>query len=250
MKIILQKPSIHYFPPTTIQTKAAEFHAEFLNELLEHSAPLVLLSGGSAIPMYRDLFQYLAEKRPDLSNLTVSLFDERFVLRESPDSNEEQLRQVGVIELLNKHQAHWISYLGSTNRSGLEVAHSMSQEFAQQLFRDKELVIFAGIGEDGHTAGLLPTKNSLIIQEIFESDNNVEYYELPNDVINHFRQRLTSTPHLIRRAKHVIVYAKGGEKKQALREFLKHDQSISSFPSNALHEAANPVTIITDQKLD
>lgn len=243
-------PIFHIFPSISVQQESAKFILTLLAEELLKGPIFLLLSGGSAIAMYKEMFQLLIEKQTDLSNLTISLFDERFVLKGSTDSNEEQLRELGLLDLFQKHNAKWISYLNDTNRSGIEVAQQVCEQFKQELNENKKLIILAGVGDDGHTAGLLPTKNSLIIQEIFESKNDIEYYELSDDIINHFRQRLTATPELIKKADQIIVYATGEKKKTALERFKANNESISDCPCLALFNSKSPVVILTDQELN
>jgi 6-phosphogluconolactonase/glucosamine-6-phosphate isomerase/deaminase len=224
---------------------AANSIADFLQQRLHKNKVLLLLSGGSAIQMYAVLIQLLERKDTHFGNLTCSLFDERWVPIGSQDSNEQQLQDAGIIQKLLNNGSKWIPYLAPQSKSPSERAEELSYHL-KKLLSDHQLIILAGIGEDGHTAGLLPTKDPKTIKNVFESKKLVEYYELPSDAKNLFRERITATPHLVKFAEQVFIYAPGENKVTAIKRFHEKKESIYDCPSIALHLSKHKPIIFSD----
>lgn len=238
------QPLIHSFTPESLQNKAAKAGAERIKAILATEPLLLLLSGGSAIQMYQEMFGILERSLADWSNLTVSLLDERFVSVDSPDSNASQLKAAGVIKLLEQHEATWIPYL-TGEVDGKTVARAISKKI-NFLLQTNACLIMAGIGPDGHTAGLLPTADENTVNKVFGSSNTVVYYELPADTDNPHRQRLTFTPAGIAQADEAIAYVPGKAKKAAIERFLAAEESIPSCPSLALQLVGESLQVLTD----
>jgi 6-phosphogluconolactonase len=244
----LAQVSIKSFTSETVQTEAAKSLAQLLEEKLALGSVFLLLSGGSAIKMYQEAFGLLAAKQPSWSSLIVSLLDERAVPPHSPDSNEEQLRAAGVVEEITKRGGRWVSYL-EHGENWPAAAEQTSMGFQQILSEHPYIIITAGIGDDGHTSGLLPTQDKSTIQNVFESSHLIQFYELPADTANPFRLRLTTTPAFIRQASEILIYAVGEKKRAALERFLKGEEQLSVCPALALRSEDLVTTLITDQHL-
>lgn len=238
----------YIFENVQIQEKAAELIANKLEEKLKAQDVLLFLSGGSAIGMYKLMFEYLAKKKEAIQNLTVTLFDERFVNINSSDTNEMQLKAIGVLKLLKKLRVRWRGYLqDQQNPSGEKTAASVNERL-QEIMQEKPWVmILAGIGSDGHTAGILPTNDDEVISKVYESENLVEYYQLPKDTENRYRERITATPALVEKADAVIVYAVGEDKRPALANFIAGQKLENELPALILKRSKRPVIMLTDQ---
>lgn len=233
--------------PEQVQTESAQFCAEYLHHTLQEKSVLLLLSGGSAIPMYQELGEQLVAVQPNLSNLTISLVDERYVEVESPDSNGFQLKEKGIVSLFTAAGATWLPYLSPHPETGEKVATRISQQFAQVLDTGAILIMLAGMGDDAHTAGLLPTSDDQTIAQLYDSAQLVAYYEVPEDVPNPYRQRLTSTPKLIERVHQVIAYAVGEKKRAAIGRLVAGIEEIAHCPVLALRHSQSDVIFFTDQ---
>lgn len=242
------KLSIHSFPSETVKTQSAALIADYLVTNLQASKKLLLLlSGGSAIGMYQELFQILLDKQVNLENLTVSLFDERFVPKGSIDSNEQQLREAGIINLIVHSKGTWIPYLSEEELDPHNVATHVATQFQTVLSINHQLVILAGMGEDGHTAGLLPVKEtSPNKNKLYETDQLVVYYDVdPQDSDNPFHHRLTCTPILIQKAEQVFMYVTGEKKSTVLQKLLHETSDVYLFPSQTLLDTKK-LTLVTD----
>lgn len=242
--------TIRSFTPEAVQSKAARKISELLLPILEKNKTLVLLSGGSAIKMYVELFNILLPRLTHPDHLVVSLFDERFVPKGSPDSNEQQLADAGVLQALQNAGIPWIPYLEKDMTPGKEQAANIQLKFVKFFQEHTHCIALAGLGDDGHTAGLLPTKDPGTIQSVFHSPNFVEYYQLPKDAANSFRERITCTPHLMTKLEKVVVYANGAKKRVALENLVTGKLSISECPAVALRNSRSSVVVLTDQKVE
>jgi len=240
--------TVRTFTPDLVLSKAASAISLIVSERSKKGKLLLLLSGGSAIQMYRQVFEELSSSQQDFSMLTVSLFDERFVPVDSADSNAKQLDDAGVVDLVHKMNARWLPYL-VTGQSGQEVAAQVSRQFSSLIDEGSQLIILAGLGDDGHTAGLLPTHHKLTLNKVFESTQVVEYYQLPDDTVNPYRYRVTATPALLPHADLVILYAVGDKKHSPLQRLVQREGTLSQLPALALL-SSQELIVITDQSVE
>lgn len=230
------------------QHQAAMYLADYLRSTVSQQPTLLLLSGGSAVNMYTELFTILTERHQQLEGVTVSLVDERFVPTGHADSNATQLEHSGVIKMIQTLGGTWIQYLQDDQESGAEVADRVSALFSQWQLTHQVLVL-AGLGDDAHTAGLLPTNDGQTIKNVYLTEQPIAYYQLPADVENPYRHRLTTTPHFLAHAQTVIVYATGAKKAAALRRLVAGNEPISTCPALALRASQQPVIVLTDQSI-
>lgn len=243
------KPDIHTFSSSSVQTESAQLIAHYLSEHLQQKKKIfLLLSGGSAIKMYKEMFDLVMHQVPAAPNLTASLFDERFVEKGHADSNEEQLKQAGILEQLNKLQARWLPYLSNSTQSGDKEAKKISEVFSEAISHHDEIVVLAGMGDDGHTSGLLPVRaDSPNRQKVFETDQLITYYKVdPQDSNNPMLKRLTTTPAFIKQADQIFLYATGENKREAFKRFLANAEPMHACPVISLYQAKNAVKVITD----
>ncbi len=109
---------------------------------------LWLIPGGSSIPIVAAVSKQL--QGDDLSNLTVTLTDERYGPVGHADSNWQQLRDAG----LNLPGANLQPVLRGKDID--TTAADYSATIAKDLEDCDYKLGFIGIGADGHTAGILP----------------------------------------------------------------------------------------------
>lgn len=249
----MQQALVKHFPSETIIKETAQFIAEQIEATLKHTQRkvLVLLSGGSAIEMYKDVLAKLppAENLP-YHHLLIGLVDERFGEYGHPDSNEQQLREKGVISEFEKRGALFMGMLSDTLESGTDAGQRANQAY-QNLFGEADHIIaLVGIGDDGHTAGWLPTQTLAKFTQLYDGDRYVSYYEVdPEDSNNPFTYRLTTTVHALHQATQVIVFAKGQGKLAALEKVISGVSPLNDTPAIALRQGKSPLIICTDQVL-
>jgi len=186
------------------------------------------VSGGSVVPIEVLVSQKINK---DLSkNLVISLVDERYGIFNHSDSNWFNLIKNG-FEISNIKCIPYLSGL-SFIETKKEVALSIEENL---LKSDYKIGVF-GIGEDGHTAGILPYSEAIHEEELICAYNTPLY------------QRITITPKTILMLDEAIVYAVGENKWDAL-EKLKKEITVEEEPAQILKKV--PVlTIFTDYKVE
>ena len=202
---------------------------------------LWLLSGGSNIDIsvkvmsaVRDLMNE-SDKKKVLSNLTVSLVDERYGVLGHKDSNWKQLEDAG----FDFTSIKAIPILAGNSRnqaSSLKETAGVYQSSIKKAFDSSDLIIAQiGIGSDGHIAGILPDSPAL------ESSGFVCAYE------SRPYTRITLTPAALKAVDTAFVFAFGKNKKDAIENMGDPLVSLSRSPCVLLNEI-NEVTIYSDQE--
>lgn len=238
------------FTQDQVNEMAAQYCAEqAVKAVQSYPQVLLLLSGGSAIEMYAQMI-VLLPPATSLANLTVSLVDERYGAAGHADSNEAQLRAKGVVDQLEKSGARFFGMLSNQKMTGEEMAAEAGRKFAEIYANSPYVLVFAGVGDDGHTLGWLPTQTEEKFHQLYDSANYVTYYEVdPADSDNPFGQRITCTARAIKEANTVVVFAKGDKKKAALLRIKEGGSPIHTTPALGLKMVKDKVVVLTDQQL-
>jgi 6-phosphogluconolactonase/glucosamine-6-phosphate isomerase/deaminase len=186
---------------------------------------LWLVPGGSSIGVAAAVSRNLTGL--DLSNLTVTLTDERYGPMGHPDSNWLQLEQAGfhlpgaqLVPVLHGH---------SVEETTAEYARHL-QEYCQGA---AYCLGFFGMGPDGHAAGILPGSPAVTAAAWAAS------YQTPDFL------RVTMTPPAIAALDEVVVYAMGEAKSEALGN-LQKALPLNEQPAQALKEVTK-LTVFNDQ---
>jgi len=216
----------------------AEKAAETLAKLLMPKT-LLLLAGGSAKDVYMELPKYLIDHKYE--EVVVCMEDERWNINpHHVHSNFESLKSMDFLKKLKTKGA-----LVTTILNGLHIDQDTS-EFNQlidsYIKKDYKIVLFMGIGKDGHTAGIIPTD-----EETFNKTYNTGAWAVYHTNIDPiFPKRITITPKTIHQADNVVVYAIGAEKANILRK-LASQVNISKMPAKLFSEI--DATIFTDSNI-
>lgn len=198
-----------------------------LGHLQKQETVLWLVPGGSAIAIAVDVSKQL--QGLNLSNLHVTLTDERYGDKGHADSNWEQLLAAGFG--LPGAQLHPV--LTNTDR------RTTTENFAAKLRNLLEVTDFKvglfGIGADGHTAGILP-QSPAVASTAYATDYDVNF------------QRITMTFEAIKRLDEAVVYAVGSSKRPVL-DTLEDGLPPTSQPAQILKQVPK-LTIFNDLRGD
>ena len=124
--------------------------------------------------------------------------------------------------------------------------------FEKQLRAWKEkhiegvVIATMGMGDDGHTAGIMPHKGDLnVFNGLFEQESTwVVSYDAGKK--NEFPLRTTVTNTFLRNeVNHALLYVSGIAKKDAINKVLEPRGTLYDFPARIIHEMKN-VTLVTD----
>lgn len=222
--------------------------ASFLFSLLQsqQSHPTLLLWSGGSVA---EVAKLLIEKHHQFSNLswlTMSLVDERYGQPHHQDSNEVLLQSTDIIDQLIEKGGKWEPFL--TGLSLKNETNRLDQLFTK-YFKTHTIIGIFGVGEDGHTAGVLPIfDNRNDFDQLFNSDQDIVDYDLDqlhNTYPNQFKQRITLSISGINRLNQRIVFAQGEKKREVLQKLKANQQELSHFPAQIFNQTESE--LFTDQ---
>ncbi len=202
-----------------IHCKSEEtFNNICLNEIKKALKPnlTVALSGGSTPS---ENYKNLANSELDLSNVSFFLADERYIEKNSPDSNQNLIRST----LLTGKAGAKANYIFWNTSKPIE---ETVKDYAKKLPQQFDL-IFLGIGPDGHFASIFPSseKNS----EAKTIQTTTKQFKVKN--------RLSLSVKTILNAKKIIVLLKN--KPDTLNELSKNKFDSEDFPAHLLKSHHN-----------
>lgn len=206
---------INYFYTEKPTNQAASAVTKVIKAHLEKSERVLwLLSGGSGIEIAIKVSKSLAKS--DLSNLFVSLTDERYGEIGHKDENWQQLLDAG----LKLPGANLYRPLIGKD-SGQTVAKFNDWLNTQLKISDYKIAIF-GLGTDGHTAGIKPRSSATKSQSLVASF-------IGNDF-----ERITITFDAIRKIDEAVIQASGIEKQSIINGLINNTVSYVDQPAQIL----------------
>ena len=203
------------------------------NEIAERLAAgervLWLIPGGSASFIALDVLKHL--EGIDMSQLFITLTDERYGAPGHPNENWTQLCNAG----FTVDDTRMYRVLRG------DAVESTVEEFDQQLQQwlentDYSLGLF-GIGVDGHTAGIKPYSPAVT------NEKGVAYFKGEDF------ERVTITPKVIAELDEAVAYTLGKAKFPTLHQLLTTLTPIDEQPAQAL-KLAKKTMLFTDYKID
>jgi 6-phosphogluconolactonase/glucosamine-6-phosphate isomerase/deaminase len=217
-----------------------------INKLLKNNnylPILLLLSGGSAFRLLQGL---------DTDNLgkhiTISVLDERFCGGMSV-SNYFRLENTEFFLKARLKDCNFLNSVPKTDESIDELVLRLEQNL--KYWKEKNnrgiVVITQGIGEDGHTAGIMPyPKDTKTFINLFETDRWVVGYDAGEK--NKYPLRVTTTITFLKQVvDYSIVYVIGAEKKEVLQKLFSDKYNIYSLPAKVVFEMKD-AELFTDQR--
>jgi 6-phosphogluconolactonase len=214
--------------PGQLASAAADFIAEVL-EGTEGPCDIGLAGGSTPQATYAEL----RTRRIDWASVDIWLSDERWVPRDSDDSNGHQAAMALVDHIPRA------GFLRPRFSAHLEPDDSAAFYEAQlrSVVWDRPRLVLLGMGTDGHTASLFPGTSAL--------NTETGRWFVANHVPQLNTWRLTVTPHLLDVAERIVVLVAGSAKAEVLAEAIKRPQG--RFPIEILHQSNAAVTVFADQ---
>jgi len=209
--------------------QAANYIADTLTKhLLLGERVLWLLSGGSSIPIAVEASIRLLDH--DLSNLYVSLTDERYGPIGHKDENWQQLLSDG------------LSLPGATlyrpliNQDIKTTTIEFNNWLEVQLDKaDFKLGIF-GLGADGHTAGIKPHSQAVATTELSAS------------LVGEDFERVTISFNTIKMLDEAVIQASGADKRDIVHDLLYGNFPLDDQPAQILKTIPNTTIYTNNQK--
>ncbi len=196
---------------------------------------LWLVSGGSNIALEVDILNKVrvGVKLDKLGLLTISQTDERYGPVGHPDSNWQQMKDVGF------DFKGVVALPALTNLSTVQTVDRWSNEIEQAFNGSDTIVAQFGIGADGHIAGILPHSKAIGARSKEEGVKSAIAYEAPPFI------RITLTPAILTKVNEAYVFAYGDSKKKTLQDLRDRDLPIDEQPAQIL-KSLPEVSIYTD----
>ncbi len=206
---------------------ARHIAAQLARDIEQRGSASLAVSGGSTP---KGLFRCLSQCELDWSKVSITLVDERWVDRDSPDSNEQLVRDA----LMQNHaaEAQFVALKTRHDRGeeGLEETRKriagMSKPFS---------ALILGMGGDGHTASWFPQAQNLLALLDPAATEEVAV----TDPVTAPHQRITLTFPAVLNSREIVVHIVG-EGKRAVLESAREN----GFPVAAvLEQTTTPVTV-------
>ncbi len=219
--------------------------SEKLNLLLQNQRVLLLFSGGSALKILESINSSILSKK-----VTVSVLDERFSFDES-ENNFSQITKTSFYRNALENHCQFIDTRPNLN----ETMEELDKRFEDDLKKWKEknvdgkIIATQGIGQDGHTSGIMPfPENTSLFHKLFEDERKwVIAYDAGDK--NQFPLRITTTLPFLKMIDYSILYATGSSKKHVLQKALSPNTQLHEYPCRVIQKMKN-VEIFTDQILE
>lgn len=234
--------SFHYLTHEKIWDGGAQFLIQKLKERSEKK--LIFLSGGSVVRLYKTLGHVLREGEIDPSHIAFAQADERFQpkselriekqeLRINKDEiNSYQIEKTGLWDVCRKKKIPY--YLISQEGTCRQSAKGYNEIIKELLGKYPYHLAILGVGEDGHTAGLLPGYERLWNIDRFIVGYEIEKRQNETAV---FKKRVTLTPKTLSELDFALVVASGEKKRRAIE---------NAFYPQALLQKIEKVDLFTD----
>ena len=227
--------NIHYFPSSKIWQEASKFLVDYLKDCLDRrEKTLLLLSGGSSVNLYKPLANFIQKSNINFDFLALGQVDERFQPEKikhitynkehitNKNINANAIGETGLWRICKEKGIPYylISQKGTLERAAEEYNQTISKLFKQ--YPNGAAVL--GIGEDCHTAGLLPGYSKLW---------NINKFVVGYENNGQFPRRISITPKALRQLNYAIIVALGENKKKAIQNALKKENinNLNKFPA-------------------
>jgi len=198
---------------------------------------LLMVSGGSALELLAGV-----EMRYMGRHVTVTVLDERY----SKDPAVNNFSQVAETDFYKNAEYKGIDYIDTRVSHGITL-QGLARKFERGLKRWKKkyphgfVLAIQGIGEDGHTAGIMPyPENPKKFSKLFEKDERwVVGYYVPKEKSEYTRRITVTFPFLREHVDCTIVYVTGPKKRRALRRVFAKKGSLRQTPARIVREMKN-----------
>ncbi|MDT0594029.1 6-phosphogluconolactonase [Glaciecola petra] len=197
-------------------TNADNLNTSFANKILaklrrgieDNGVATMAVSGGSTP---KPLFDLLANKSFDWTNVIVTLVDERWVDSQHADSNEKLVKENLLVE-----QAAAAKFVSLT--ADYDSPYDAENEISQRIddIADEFDVLVLGMGEDGHTASLFPCSEQ--IDAGLDLERELSAIATQPTTASHLRMSMSLAK--IIKAKNIYLHLVGDKKLAVLEDAL------------------------------
>jgi 6-phosphogluconolactonase/glucosamine-6-phosphate isomerase/deaminase len=210
-----------------IEASARLVAESILRQLAEGERVLWLLSGGSGAAIATKASEHL--RGNDLSNLSITMTDERYGPVGHPDENWQQILNSG----FSAKGATMYRPLTGADRSN--TTSDLEGWLKVRIDKPSYIIGIFGIGEDGHTAGIKPNSPAVNSTDLVASFTGDDF------------ERITITFNMIKQIDEAVVQASGESKKPIIKSLLENVLPLNKQPAQILKTIPH-VTFYSDNK--
>jgi 6-phosphogluconolactonase len=226
-----------------LSDSAAEILAAAIeDDLSAGRGPAVILAGGSTPRgCYQKLAELLQVFPEGCGKIHWFFGDERWVAKESKESNEGMIRTVllGPLNVPEDHIHSWHAGIGSPIGCARQYEENLKQHFeGEEKYSD---LLILGMGEDGHTASLFPDGWAMRggapdpTRDAMPMSPNLPGLAAAVYAPGAQSFRLTMTPAFLKRSRRIFFLVSGANKRQTLSRVLKGDSELPASWMNLDH---------------
>lgn len=201
-----------------LANRAAEWFAKTVDML--PGGLRVALSGGSTPKGLYTLLGGAYRSRVPWQKLDLFWGDERFVSRDSADSNYRMVKESLLVHApISADHIHPIPVSGAAGEAALQYEHTLKQCYGADVFLPQRPlfdITFLGLGSDGHTCSLLP--NQPVLEERSRWVAPV--------MSGRSEPRITLTYPAIESSRFLVFLVTGAEKARAIDNVRKGDKAL------------------------
>lgn len=200
---------------------------DLYNEIIGADTDILFLTSGGSVLEALDFFTDDLSSFLEKNSLTVSVLDERFDPT-NKNSNFTQFKDTLFYKSIINHENAFEINTESDRFSNKE---ELADYFNDRLkwwvekYPSGKIIATAGIGKDGHTAGIIPGMDENEFKKIFFSERFAVAYTAKN---NPYPERVTTTFTFLKLIFKVFIYVSSKEKVEALRSFLRCDSVLKT----------------------
>lgn len=220
---------------------AKDFNARAIRAVNEKGFFSVVLSGGNTPKLFYDVLTTHEHYRNEIPWAKIYFFfgDERYVPADSPENNYHMSR----INLFSKLPiaSNNIFPIPTDYKDPEMAAHTYAQVIKYHLPFD---LVYLGLGEDAHTASLMPL--SQVVKNSVENKEDRLVASLYLSKAKMFR--LTMTPKAINQNGDIIFMVSGAKKAAAVKEVLQGKSDPLHFPAQLIHSNNGRTLWFLDKK--
>jgi len=205
---------------------------------IKHNGKFCVALSGGKTPVA--LYQRLAQSSSDFqwAKTHILLTDERFVSRESSDSNYRMVKE-NILDSVDvpEENLHFFPIKETVQVSAQDFEEELKSFFEVNMGGVPGLdLAILGVGEDGHTASLFPEDDAILEQERLV--RSVKQDKLKNE-------RLTLTLPVINNSQNIFFLVTGENKAQVMKKILDEN---AEFPAAKVDSRQGEVFFLLDTK--
>lgn len=207
----------------------------------------VLYLSGGRTP--KELYKALAHEEK-IEPGAIGMIDERYGKKFHDNSNEKMLRESGMLRYLQIKNIPFYPIIISNERTREDASANYDEKVRSLTTTFQQSIGIMGIGADGHTSSIAPSRKAEFINPMFEKERQHLMVSDFNDPKSHYGERIGMTFLGLSLLDILIVLVFGDDKKEALENiFEEGPEQVIPGRFYKRPDIAPKTLFITDQQI-